>query len=100
MNFEFAREVVQDAYYQRLCRDLEHKTRKRRINRHRFELVMAVRKLPEIVPEKWRATVPQWMLERAHEMANLIESHLHSKWLEYDFSPKVILLHGSYGSRQ
>src|SRR5436309_2564036 len=100
MNFGFARRLVEDEFYQDLCRDLEHQTRKRKINRERHEVVKAVNQLPTRVPDGWRDLVSQTMLDRAHEMASLIESHMHGRWLRYDYNPRVSILHGSYGSRQ
>ena len=99
MNMKCARALVEDAFYQRLCRDLERRKRKRKIGQTRYEAVLAVSRLPRTVPNGAPEMIPQWMLDRAHSMASLIRSSLHGPWLEYDYNPQIVVLHGSYGSR-
>ncbi len=95
-----AKRIVEDSYYQRLCRDLERGTRRRKIAYAKYRWVLEVMKLPRTVPEHRREEITQAVLDRAHEMADLISSELNGPLLAYDSAERVIMLHGSYGSRQ
>jgi hypothetical protein len=94
-----ALKMVRDPYYRRLCRDLENRSRRRKINCDRLALVRAVQHCPISVPEGWES-ITQAELDNAHAMASLIESHLEGDFLYYDYAQRVIRLHGSYGSKQ
>jgi len=95
-----AKRMLEDFYYQRLCRDLERGTRRRKIAYTKYRWVLEVLKLPNTVPRHRREEITQAMLDRAHEMASLIKSELNGPLLAYDSTERIVMLQGSYGSRQ
>src|SRR5438132_9968025 len=95
-----AKKMLEDSFYHRLCRDLERGTRRRKIGYNKYRLVLEVLKLPTVVPAHQREIITQAMLDKAHYMASMIKSELNGPRLTYDSKERLIMLQGSYGSRQ
>lgn len=95
-----AKKMIEDPFYHRLFRDLQRGKRRRKISYEKYRWVSKVLTLPPAVPEHQRGEITQAMLDAAHRMADLIKRELNGPRLHYDSTDRMVMLHGSYGSRQ